>query len=167
VNDATNFTFNEIKSKRSSPLLSTLDIENKSSDYQSQKSEIILPFHSATILSPIEEESEEIETTNGIAFSLINQDSSTKKYSIDEKDKISDFITIDDAVKPSEKLSALQQMPSSSSTMVTSPSLQPVEVTHQQKIDENNQVKFQFIIKLNHFVFILDHYYYFTFFSSP
>ncbi len=130
------------KSKRS-----TLDIENKSSDFnktdhQSQKSEIILPFHSANILSPIEEESEEIETTNGIAFSLINQDSSTKKYSIDEKDKISDLITIEDDDKPSQKLSAVQEIASSSSTMITSHPRQPVKTAQQQKIDENKLVTF-------------------------
>jgi len=137
MDDTTNFTFDEtntipFKSKKSSPLLSTLDIETKSFDFnkidhQSQKSEIILPVHSATILSPIEEESEEIETTNGIAFSLINRDSSTKKYSTDEKDKIFDFITIDDDdEKSSEKLTALQ----------------PVEAAQQQTIDTNKRVIF-------------------------
>ncbi len=126
------------KSKRSIP-----DIENKSSDFnktdhQSQKSEIILPFQSATILSPIEEESEEIETKNGIAFSLINQDSSTKKYSTNEKDKISDLMTIDDDDKTSQKLSAVQEIAS----RITSNPGQPVETAQQQKIDDNKRVTF-------------------------
>ncbi len=122
-------------------LTSTLDLENKTSDFTdhpNEKSDIILPFHSSTILSPIEEESEEFEPTYGIAFNLLNQDSLPKKHSIDVMDNITELIHREDDEIPSEKFTA----PPSTSHI-----LQPVEETEQQKINEDKQVTFQCTIK--------------------
>jgi hypothetical protein len=140
VEDTTNFTFDEnstvpFKSKRSSTLIPSVDSEYKT-DHWSQKSDFILPFHSSTILSSVKEEPEEIETTNGIAFSLSNQDSLAKNRLINIKDKIIESIPMSNDEKPLEKLSASQEMPSSSSTMITSHTLQPTEEGQQQKIDD-------------------------------
>jgi hypothetical protein len=114
----------------------------------------VLPFHSATVLSPIEEESEEIETTSGIAFKLTNQDSLTKKRSIDDKDNISGFLTIDDDEKPSEKLSTFQEITSTSSH-----TFQPVQTVQQRKIDESKRVIFPLTIKAKYFVCPSGYYY--------
>jgi hypothetical protein len=134
-----------LKSKRSSSLTSTLDFKNKTSDFTdhpNEKSEIILPFHSSTILSPIEEESEEVEPTYGIAFNLLNQDLLPKKHPIDVMDNLTERIHHEDDEIPSEKLSAPPEMLPTSSHI-----LQPVEETEQQKINEDQQVTFQCSIK--------------------
>lgn len=152
VNDAPDSTSDEtnrssLKLKRSSPLLSTVDVKKSSSDSHkiedgSQKSEAILPFHSATVLSPINEQEEEMETTNGIAFSLKTQDSSTKKYFNIKQDRIPDIITIndDDNDKLSEKSRTIQGIPSSSLTIATGSTLSSEETTQKQKLNEVKQV---------------------------
>ena len=130
VKDTTNFT---IKSKKSLPLLLTNDIDK--TDHRSQKSEIKLPFHSATILSPVKEEPEEGETKHSIVFNLSNQDLLTIKSSINIKDKITALIPIDNNEKSSEKLSVSHEMPSSSSIITTLSTHQSTEETQQEKMD--------------------------------
>ena len=66
--------------------------EQQSFDYQNRKSRMTLPQPSIVALSPIEEESEEIEPTDGIAFSLTKQDSPTKTRFIDTYDEISGIL---------------------------------------------------------------------------
>jgi hypothetical protein len=150
VENPTQSKFDEINSI---PLTSqkslTNDHANKSTEHQSQQSQIMSPLHSVAALSPIEEESEEMETTNGIAFSLTNQDSSTKRHFIETDDKISDILTIDDNAKPSEKLSTPQ-----GTTITTSHTFHPVNTTQKQKIDENKHVILRLIIKTNCFALI-------------
>jgi hypothetical protein len=127
VKDTTNFTF---KSKKSLPSLLTTDIDNKT-EHRSQKSEIVSPFHSAIILSPVKEEPEEGETKDSIAFNLSNQNLLTIKSTINIKDKITALIPIDNDEKSSEKLSISHEMPSSSSAMITL----STQETQQQKLD--------------------------------
>ena len=97
-------------------------------DQRNEKSEITMPIHSVTALSSIEEESEEFESTGGIAFKLTNQDSFTKKSVTDEKERPSDFLRIDDVGKSFEE-SSIQQRRS------------PVEIaTEDEKIQKNEPV---------------------------
>ena len=88
-----------------------LTSERLSTDgHQTRNSQIMPPLHSVSALSPIEEESEEMETTYGIAFSLTNRDSSTKRDLLETDDKLSRTLVIDDREKPSEKLKAPQEL---------------------------------------------------------
>jgi hypothetical protein len=138
VKNVTQSTLDEI-----TPLTSQ---RSSTDDHQSQKSQLMSPLHSISALSPIEEESEEMETTNGIAFSLTNRDSSIKRHFVETDDKLSNILTIDDSEKPSEKLKTPQTLP-----ITASHASQLVNTTQQQKIGENKYVIFPFIIKANCF----------------
>ncbi|CAF4989405.1 unnamed protein product, partial [Rotaria sp. Silwood1] len=113
VKDTTNFTFNQIniaplKSKRSLPVVSISDTNNKSFDvntidHQSQKSEMKLSSYSTTILFPVQEEPEEIQISEDILFTNITN-------------KINELITFDN----NEKLKSLHEMPLNLSITVPS-----------------------------------------------
>ena len=91
------------------------------------ESQIVPSLHSVSALSPIEEESEEMETTNGITFSLTNRDSSTRN-----DDKISNILTIDDNEKSPEKL----KTPTGRITITKSHSSQPINTTQQLSLPD-------------------------------
>ena len=77
--------------------------ESKPSDQQNENLPMPLGLPSTSALSPIEEEeSEAMETTTGIAFTLTKQDSLTRRRSIQEREKSSDILTIEDS-EPLEK----------------------------------------------------------------
>ncbi|CAF1554945.1 unnamed protein product, partial [Rotaria sp. Silwood1] len=132
VKDTTNFSFNEmniapLKSKRSLPVVSASDTNNKSFDvntidHQRQKSEMKLSSYSTTILSPVQEEPEEIQTSEDIPFTNITN-------------KINELITFDN----NEKLKSLHEIPLNLSITVPSDIISSIEETLQQQIDENKQ----------------------------
>ncbi|CAF3003205.1 unnamed protein product, partial [Rotaria sp. Silwood2] len=146
VQNTTNFTFNQtnitpLKSKNSLLLVSTSDMNNKSSDvntidYHSQKPEMKLSSYSTTILSPVQEEPEEIETPEDIPFTSIDKDSLTKHQLIDTTNNITELITFDN----NEKLNSLQEIPLNLSSTVPSDIIQTVQEASQQKTDENKRV---------------------------
>jgi hypothetical protein len=164
VQDEAHFLFNDsntipFKSKRSLSFVPTLDNGNQSSDsnqadQQSQLFESIPPYYSATILSPVEEED---ETTSGIAFSLSDQNSLSKKVSLGDKDDSTGFLTIDDdEQKPPFKSDISQEMlstPLSKTAAVISDTLQSVEAPPPEQIDQSRRVMFLLNIKPKYFVF--------------
>ncbi|CAF5018535.1 unnamed protein product, partial [Rotaria sp. Silwood1] len=142
VKDTTNFSFNEmniapLKSKRSLPVVSASDTNNKSFDvntidHQKQKSEMKLSSYSTTILSPVQEEPEEIQTSEDIPFTNITN-------------KINELITFDN----NEKLKSLHEIPLNLSITVPSDIIPSIEETLQQQIDENKQVTVSYSSLLN------------------
>ena len=114
------------------PLIQLEDIDTTSwksqaffTENSDENQQMPLALRSTGALSPIEEdESEAVETTNGIAFSLTKQGSRTKRRFIEEKDQISDILTIDDD-QSSEKLTPNQDITSPSSPMPILPTPQP------------------------------------------
>ncbi|CAF5161352.1 unnamed protein product [Rotaria sp. Silwood1] len=91
--------------------------------FQSQKSEMKLSSYSTTILSPVQEEPEEIQTSEDIPFTNITN-------------KINELITFNN----NEKLKSLHEISLNLWTSNPSDIIPSIEETSQQKIDENKRV---------------------------
>ncbi|CAF5048384.1 unnamed protein product, partial [Rotaria sp. Silwood1] len=92
--------------------------------FQSQKSEMKLSSYSTTILSPVQEEPEEIQTSEDIPFTNITN-------------KINELITFNN----NEKLKSLHEISLNLWTSNPSDIIPSIEETSQQKIDENKRNK--------------------------
>lgn len=131
--------FNE-SSWRSQELFTDDNDESQLSDQQNENVSVSLAFPSTGQLSPIEEEeSEAMETTTGIAFTLTKQDSLTRKRSNQETNRGSIILTIDNS-EPAEKQTIDQDVSSTLPPLIISLPPESAPMTSQPAIHEEQHV---------------------------